>query len=247
MGVNRIARNNNGVKTWGFSQSSPRTYIHYFRFSKFGICAALAAHWIKSNAVDEMGLPDRLGLTPTTQNVGPFSLRTYRSLNIGELIRIGRDFHTWTYGGGRQGPNIENWLIGQGLHQEYRWSTSEIDEALNNFVVLPPGQAAPARPPAPPINIKLVNALRKLKDAYAYITFSGRRAGHAVSAWIADDRVNSDIGALFFDPNYGEYRFQSRNDFFDFFEEYYRHAYMSGWFIRFTRDWSVDAYTCKVW
>ncbi|WP_444944456.1 hypothetical protein ACJJIK_05765 [Microbulbifer sp. ZKSA006] len=247
MGVNRIAADHNGVKTWGFSQSSPRTYIHYFRFSKFGICAALAAHWIKCGAVDETGLPDKLGLTPTTANAGRFGFRSYRSLNVNQLIRVARDFHTWTYGGGGQGPNIENWLIQQGLHQEDRWSTSQIDEDLNNMVVLRPGQAAPPRPPTPPINVRLVNALRQLRDAYGYITFSGRRAGHAVGVWIADDRVPSDVGALFFDPNYGEYLFWNRNDFFNFFEAYYRHAYMSGWFIRFTNDWTVDAYTRKVW
>ncbi|WP_445366122.1 YopT-type cysteine protease domain-containing protein [Microbulbifer sp. ANSA001] len=246
MGVDRIARRNNGVKTWGFSQSSPRAYIHYFRFGKFGICASLAAHWIKTNALDDKSLPDKLGLTPRVHNAGAFSFRTYRSLNIGELIKVGRDFRTWTYGGGRQGLNIENWLINQGLHKEDRWSSSAIAVALNNMVVIQPGQPVPPVQPIPPINTSLVNALRSLRDAYGYITFSGRRAGHAVAAWVADDRVNSDIGALFFDPNYGEYRFATKGDFLNFFDAYYRHAYMRGW-VQFRSDWSVDAYINRVW
>ncbi|WP_444922447.1 YopT-type cysteine protease domain-containing protein [Microbulbifer sp. CnH-101-G] len=246
MGVNRIARQNNGVKTWGFSQSSPRTYIFYFRFGAFGICAALAAHWIKTNAKDDESLPAKLGLTPRIHRLGSFSVRTYRSLNVGELIKVGRDFHTWTHGNGRQCINIENWLINHGLHKEMRWCNSSIDEAVNNMVVIRPGQPVPPPRAIPPINVSLVNALRRLKDAYAYISFSGARAGHAVAAWVADDRVNSDIGALFFDPNYGEYRFATRDDFFDFFTAYYRHAYMSGW-IQFRDSWEVKAYTNRVW
>lgn len=109
--------------------------------------------------------------------------------------------------------------------------------------------------------------MKKLKSCYVRINFSGmvlrHAAGHAVAAWLgqptqdritwARDRITglrpvpgaqdyfhkgTSGDAVFFDPAYGEYWFEQKDDFFHFFPVFYRAAYRS-FPMYFDQAWQV--------
>ncbi|WP_444917436.1 hypothetical protein [Microbulbifer sp. JMSA003] len=252
MHIDRIARMYGGVKTWAFTQTTTRLRVYpwYAIHSPKGICEGLSANWVKTNALDETSLPAQLGLYPKRVKLGPFTYIRYQSLNITHLMKVAKQFKAWR-ATGRQSEEIKEWLIWHGLEYKLAWSDSSVDRMAANRVEIIPGQPRPALRREPPNNIALSLQLRNLYDAYAMITFGGRikmgmfsmGAAHSVAAWLSNPNVpwRTEVGALFFDPNYGEYRFSTRDDFFRFFESYYRTAYMSGG-SQYTGYWAVDAY-----
>lgn len=225
MSCHTLARQYNGVKTWGFSQSSIRVAIHYVLYGPKGICAALSAHWIRAHAMDE-SLPAKLGLTATQHSIGPFSFKTYASLNIGRLRVIAQDFKRW---GSRNGPgqldSIKNWLDHQGMNRR---------PAMCDEYDIFAG--------CPNLEYDIAHQLRNVRSAYAYISF-GRFAGsgHAVAAWVGA----SGEDVCFFDPNYGEYWFQNKTDFFRFFPVFYQ-RYYKGPPFNFNGRWKVEAFAKRL-
>ncbi|WP_444930737.1 YopT-type cysteine protease domain-containing protein [Microbulbifer sp. SSSA002] len=159
---------------------------------------------------------------------------------------MAKDFHFWTNGGGRQRDNIDNWLIYNGLTKANEYCTSWADLAVQNLAPIVPGNPPPPANPIPPVNRCLVNAFSRFRETYGYISISSRRSGHAIAVWIADERIPSEVGALFFDPNYGEFRFPSKNDFLNFFDAFYRYAYLSGW-QNYSGRWNINAYKVSAW
>ena len=57
--------------------------------------------------------------------------------------------------------------------------------------------------------------------AYALIALEGPRGGHAVAAWIGARGED----ACFFDPNFGEYWFENKQDFFKFLRLFAQNLY----------------------
>ncbi len=98
---------------------------------------------------------------------------------------------------------------------------------------------------ARPVGNEIAQALQRAKGKahYAYITFGGKvmgsAAGHATAAYIGGPSYGSSGDAVFFDPNYGEYWFQNKADFFTFFPEFYRAKYI-GTFMKFNEYWTVQ-------
>ena len=79
----------------------------------------------------------------------------------------------------------------------------------------------------PDIEYRIVTTLAKSYGCYAFIAFGvkdfviKRTSGHAVAVWLGgSDYIKGD--ACFFEPNYGEFWFASKQDFFSFFPMYFQ-------------------------
>lgn len=93
-------------------------------------------------------------------------------------------------------------------------------------------------------------AMRKFNSCYARVNFGGtaffKGAGHAVAVWLGQPSYSSAGDALFFDPNYGEFWFKDKQDFFRFFPEFYRATYRSG-ALSFNKNWEVLPCAKRAW
>ena len=73
----------------------------------------------------------------------------------------------------------------------------------------------------------IITSLGKVYNCYAYVIFgrSKRGGSHAVAVWIGGpDYTKGDI--CFFEPNYGEFWFEKKQNFFCFFPAYYQRQRM---------------------
>ncbi|UYM15429.1 YopT-type cysteine protease domain-containing protein [Endozoicomonas euniceicola] len=80
---------------------------------------------------------------------------------------------------------------------------------------------------SPDSEYRIITTLAKEYNCYALISFGlkdyarKRSKLHAVAAWLGGpDPVKGDV--CFFEPNYGEFWFESKQDFFSFFPVYYQ-------------------------
>ena len=75
------------------------------------------------------------------------------------------------------------------------------------------------------VEYRIVAALTKSYGCYAYIAFGvkdlvlNNNRIHAVSAWLGGSNY-TEGDACFFEPNYGEFWFEKKQNFFDFFPVY---------------------------
>jgi YopT peptidase len=82
----------------------------------------------------------------------------------------------------------------------------------------------------------IVGQLKKFQACYANIGIrADLKTGHALAAWIGGYKED----ACFFDPNYGEFWFRNKQDFFNFFPAFFRRAY------NYKKSWNVDAWLPK--
>ncbi|MCW7551703.1 YopT-type cysteine protease domain-containing protein [Endozoicomonas gorgoniicola] len=95
---------------------------------------------------------------------------------------------------------------------------------MHGMVLLNMGYGATDRPDS---EYRIITTLTNEYNCYALISFGLRDyvkktcKQHAVAAWLGgSDPIRGD--ACFFEPNYGEFWFESKQDFFSFFPEYYR-------------------------
>jgi YopT peptidase len=87
----------------------------------------------------------------------------------------------------------------------------------------------------------IVGHLKKFQACYANIGIRADVAvGHALAAWIGG--YNDD--ACFFDPNYGEFWFRNKQDFFNFFPAFFRRAYKVPPTV-YDLSWGVEAWLPK--
>jgi Yersinia/Haemophilus virulence surface antigen len=229
MNVATLAKSLNGYATWTFSQGDLAVWRHY---RTMGICAALSAHWIKHHANDG-SLANVLG----GGGVGP--------LKVGTLKEIALLHRTVSTTGDEQRENLKLWLQ---MHDIISLNTSHrvtvTNHRLNRDVVQAQSRTSEvlASGSFPNIENDLVTAMRKHNTCYARInfggTFLGRGAGHAVAVWLGQPSWSDHGDALFFDPNYGEYWFKKKEDFFRFFPLYYRATYRSFPFS-FDKNWEL--------
>jgi hypothetical protein len=70
---------------------------------------------------------------------------------------------------------------------------------------------------------------------YKQFSFHRKGGGHAVCAWVAQD-------VAFFDPNYGEYWFETTAGFRQWFAQFWDMTYGS----RYTGEWYINSYGKKI-
>ncbi|MGL6161658.1 YopT-type cysteine protease domain-containing protein [Microbulbifer sp.] len=222
MNVKRLAESHHGYQQWSFSQAHMSTWIHY---RNMGICASLVAHWIRDHANGD-SLVNELG----SGGVGP--------LNIKKLREIAHDQRKWrTHGEFSQHERISLWLSHYGI-DDLRTSANfkrvaRIDYSYGGRVIWskPPGnkrsyEVASGRSFRPMIEKEITDTLEGYqKSCYARVAFGNRMFGHSIAVWLGQPIGNSRGDACFFDPNYGEYWFEEKQDFFKFFKAFYRAKY----------------------
>jgi YopT peptidase len=229
--VANYAAEHRGRKTWGFSQSDLLVWVHY---RTWGICAALAAQWIRYHAHED-SLANYLG----GGGVGPLNVAKLKEIALDHKIASDSEDST-------QAEMLQLWLKGHGIYPLAR-----------SFAVKTGGKRlTPGHQPArdmdpkseagadsldlcPNIEHDIVNAMRKYNTCYVRVNFGGKRKpGHAVAAWLGQPTRDRGGDACFFDPNYGEFWFEDKADFFAFFPGFYQAKYKR-WPAKFNARWAV--------
>ncbi len=233
--VSEICKAHNGVTTWGFSQSDLSVVYHIFSnpATRWGICAALSAYWIERHAHDG-SLANELG----GGGVGP--------LKVGKIKEIAMLHGHVSMRGDRsdQHRDLGLWLK---MHDLLPLHGSEVlkgdskkvkgmSPTRNEFVASTTGAIAN-------IEGNMVRGMQKFSSCYLRLNFGGNirfkgEGGHAVAVWLGGRTYGSAGDALFFDPTYGEFWFESKADFFRFFPVFYKAKYLSG-LMNFNTRWEI--------
>ena len=227
MSISTQAAQHNGVCTWGFSQANFSTWKHY-RTS--GICAALSAHWIKYHADDD-SLANHLG----SGGMG--------NLVVTKLKEIAKDHKDMSKKGAEQKDNIERWLHNHGIRTLHKNLVKSFPINRNGETKMTSKASSYAKEEmetggCPNIENDIVNALKKFNTCYVRVNFGSKKTAHAIAVWLGQPTYNSPGDACMFDPNHGEYWFQNKQDFFQFFPGYYRSAYRKK-LVNFSHEWEV--------
>lgn len=234
--VNRICRRHGGVTTWTFSQTDVAVYRRIFLDPKtrMGICAALSAYWIKCHAHDG-SLVNELG----GGGVGRLNFEKLREIAmLHSHVSVGADDSQQSY-------EIKLWLQ---MHDVLPLAGSR-EVMLDTFRFK--GKQAQSFPlvategsGASIANIEnnIALGLKKFNSCYARVNFGGKvlfkKTSHCVAVWLGQPTHRSQGDALFFDPNYGEFWFENKENFFCFFPEFYRATYLSMPY-KFNMSWEV--------
>ena len=230
-----ICEGNNGVPTWKFSQTDFAVWRRIFGdpATRYGICAALSAHWIKHHAHGG-ALANELG----GGGVG--------ELNVRKLNEI-----AWHHANESRGDgDYQRSRLGQWL-QHNKLVPLQTSRSIRND--RPNAWMARTKPldendggiggAIADIEGAMVRAMRKHNNCYLRLNFGGKvmrlkDAGHAVAVWLGGPSYGSGGDAMFFDPNYGEFWFENKEDFFRFFPYFYRATYLAG-IMNFNRRWEI--------
>ena len=223
-----IAKKYGGTQIWTYSQSNWDTIKHtvWDSGTRWGICAALSAYWIARHANDD----GWLGTDLKGGNLG--------NLNH-PLLKECAALHKQASGNGaqRQLDHLTKWLKG---HNVLRDSKSYMTGTGFGFsgkreiyaYNAPKSFKKSDGTKDPDIANKIVSkGLKHLRNQYGYLTFDGTAmlvgAGHATACWIGhSEKLGTGI-ALFFDPNYGEFYFEKKENFFGFFRPFYHATYIT--------------------
>ena len=230
--IDHLSQQYNGYCTWDLSQSLPPVD----RMARMGgvdmgrgICLGLASHWIRYHAWDD-SLVNHLG------GIAINNGHSFIPLNIRLLARIKQCQQQWR---GRLDDALI-WL-GNPVNDIIKVRTS-----LNTPVHLNIGRGGNAvrltNLPGSRDAVRLTNLpgsrnantrghvvnwagmsddLDKVSGAYAMIVLHGPRGGHACTAWIGGRGED----ACFFDPNFGEYWFEDKRNFFRFLRLFAQNFY----------------------
>lgn len=160
-----------------------------------GVCESISAHWMASHAKNE-SLFDKLYVGGEK---GQFQIDTLVSIKQLQIDGVSEYAD--------QNQVSQDWLGEHGLQAQIRTETFNgfsFDRPLQITGVT--GEQGPA---------KLVEAILNTggeTSAYKKIGISGEMAGHAVAAF-----VDNEKGVSFFDPNFGEFNFPDKESFTDWF------------------------------
>jgi hypothetical protein len=226
----------NGVMTWNYAQSDWSTFSVIARdpVSRIGICKALSAQWIVDHAyggslVNRLTTPggalDASAIRMVMQNfIGAWNNQDIETAKFLESRGMRQrcnsrmqDFTRTTRVGGQK---VETTTT------KY-FSTTTYASGGGNCA------------------IELAKALRTVSGSYVQIDFGGDGVGHATCAWIGGPSYGSSGDAAFFDPNCGEYWFERKADFCDWFQYFYEKSY-AGFPCRFNSRWSVSQWGLAV-
>lgn len=232
MSVKSICKKHGGYQTWSFKQTSMSVLYRTFNDSKtrWGICAGLSACWIRFHAHDD-SLANKIGGGGTGLPVS--SIYIYGIAGLHASVSDGT--------GQQQRQGLENYLRAHDI-VTLQSSYIRVGTCGGNVIAVPDSFDATNMDSnvngIPNIETEIVDGMRQLRSCYARINFGGKalfsNAGHAVSAWFG----SGDEDVAFYDPNYGEFWFQNKADFYEFFKKYYRAKYNNG-LMRFNREWEI--------
>jgi len=217
----------NGVMTWDYSQTDFSVWkiIRKDDVSANGICAALSAQWIVDHAYGG-SLRNRV-----TDGNG--------KVNVGAVRMVMQNFIA-AYG--NQDYETGQFLLSRGMVQKRTSKDVKLykEKRVGRRIVTTSSIQHTSSPlddmgTSGNVALNLTAALRKVVNGYAQVDFGGTGVGHATAVWIGAQ--NED--ACFYDPNLGEVWFQDKNDFFPWFEYFYRNSYQ-GFPCYFNHRWSVD-------
>lgn len=204
--VRKSADSFNGRCTWKFSQIQDpvATLIGKEKLTKDGICEMLAAKWIECHAKD-----DHLAnwLQGRGKEIDPSKIRQLMQLFIiGSEMSPGAIIgSTKTRQEADQTQATKNWLRAKGLIErnggKFRFEQSRGGGGSRS------GHAADL---AQAVAMSLLNGT----GSYRTIGIWGSGGGHAMAAWVAQD-------VAFFDPNFGEFWFERRQDFIRWFPTFF--------------------------
>ena len=222
-----IAKQYGGHQTWTYKQSGWDTIKHTAWDSKtrWGICAALSAYWIAKHAnggsLAKDLVDDKLG------NLNHPLIKECAALQKSSL----------SGGSNNQVAHIERWLKWQDVFRVKKsWGRS-----TQGFDGTPTIDAHSARQTFrspdfktkdPDIANKIVSkGLQNLRNHYGYLHFEGTAmkfsAGHVTACWVGNNIKTGAGDAVFFDPNYGEFYFDNKVQFFSFFRPFYHATYIT--------------------
>ena len=188
-----LVRQCNGIVGWKFSQSN----IKAVRLGGVGICAALSASWINYHAHDDslanhfrsggIGLPDILPI----HNM----MFLQESFNSHRTQLSKAQTQQLTNAQDHQLAAVQKWFKMHGMI----------------LLTIARGHSAHQN-----IEYSIISSLAKSYACYAYVVFGNVFDSHSVATWLGGSNyINGDI--CFFEPNYGEFWFESKQDFFRFF------------------------------
>lgn len=212
--INSVMKQCGGKRTWHFSQGVGRSQL----IAGDGICAALATHYIAELTHDRHL---RTKLRRNKHSCGPVAF--YSWVNGTNLYRIKRDFEAWSYDPNmRQKEHTKQFLVGtHGLTHVPMWSVNRSDST--------------------DIKGDITRHLDTVYDCYILLRFHGtggfgaqnEMSGHE----IAIDLVGNN--RRFFDPNYGEFTFNSKTNMLRAFPNYFA---ITGYCLDFSSFWSCDTF-----
>lgn len=218
--IDYLTKQYNGYCTWDLSQSLPPVD----RMARAGgvdmgqgICLALSSYWIRYHARDD-SLVNHLGAVAINNG------HSFIPLNTRLLAIIKQSQQQWR---GRMDDALI-WLANP-ANDIVKVKTSyavpvrmNIGRGANAVQVnsLPGTRNTKTRGHV--VNwAGMSDDLEKVSGAYALIALEGPRGGHAVAAWIGARGED----ACFFDPNFGEYWFENKQDFFKFLRLFAQNLY----------------------
>jgi virulence surface antigen len=233
----RKARNElpkyNGVMTWNFSQMDFTVWniIRKDDVSAHGICELLSAQWVVDHAYGG-SLHNRV-----TDAQGKLSASAIRMI-----------MQNFVAGYERQETQTNNFLVARGVLPRLRsrniTSTSYKKVGGKSVeVTRTAAQSSEMRQAggAGSVGIALSQALRDVSNCYALVDFGGASAAHCTAVWIGGATYSSGGDAAYYDPNAGEFWFENKQNFFDWFTVFYESAYQ-GWPCNFNSSWTVRPY-----
>lgn len=178
-----------------------------------GVCKALSIYWIATHAQED----DFWGWL--------FSNKGWAdALNATEIL----DLHG-EYGSGRGGLSKDNWT----LKILQNFGLVEKRGMANGASLTAAGNAGSSYQTLSILAQAIAPNYRRGSDCYKQLSIhSSSGGGHAVAAWVAED-------VLFFDPNYGEYWFETPRQFRTWFYQFWC---ISGYVNKYQAGYKINCY-----
>lgn len=229
---NALARHG-GCMTWDFSQCNYNVWkiIRQDEASANGICKALAAQWIVDHAYGG-ALYNRI-----VDSTGSLNISAIRMVMQNFILAWNNQQVETADFLSRRGmiPRLSSLnkkvvrKVGIGRQQKEITSVQSTTAGTDQI-----GGGARCN-----VSLELTEALKKVSGYYAQVSFGAAAGiGHATAVWLGGPTYSSPGDACFFDPNCGEFYFENKTKFFEWFKYFYATSYQ-GFPCNFSGRWSV--------
>lgn len=229
--VQRSAAAAGGQCTYPFTQCKPpvSTLISRDESTAIGVCESLSAHWIKYHA-------DGGSMWNWLMSNGQISMAKLQ-YDIMQLQSVGIL--------GDQDAVTEAWLRRQGIVPVVSSMVLSPARQLGNFRMPVQGGtnnlATGGRTRVLSCNDlarDLISDLTGGAGCYKKLYLGGKFGAHVMALWVAQD-------VMFFDPNFGEFWFESRNRFFSWFTQ--KFWYSSLYSVGLSGTYEIRRYAKQHW
>lgn len=233
----------NGQCTWAFSQIKDpvASIIGKDQISKDGICEMLSAKWIETHA-NESHLST--WLEGAGHAIDPSKIR-----QLMQLFIIGSSMNrSAIIGNAVKGGDVDqtqatiNWLRAKGIIQ--RKSIKPIQflggasENIANTSTASRAGGGDRHDFAQQMANAIAFSMKNGTGSYRTIGIWGSGGGHAMAAWVGQD-------VAFFDPNYGEFWFERRQDFINWWPTFFKKSMYSMKKVGLCRKYEIMDYAKK--